>query len=277
MPDSDLPAVLKLMDDENPTVREAIKRKLASYGPELQDAISEALPEASPDLLRRATSLQRDYERDLFLDSWGEWLLEPSSTYKLERGQALLSSFLTGTDAQPKVTRLLDGIAEEFRTEHPVYDFTLLADYLFDNDRFRGDESRYYHPDNSNFLTVLQKRHGNPISLACVFILVGRRLGMTVGGCNYPAHFLARAVSEADGKLYLVDCFNSGRVIAAEDLIRHHPLASKEVEGVVLEPASTETIVARVLRNLENAYGQINQPEQQRFVRRLWSRMAEGE
>jgi len=266
-----------LLDDDNPTVRDAVKRKLAAYGPSLEDALEESVPDAPQQVRKQAFELQRDYERDQFVELWDEWILQPSDMLKLERGLCLLAAFLGEENAGKEIADRLDDLAEDFQASPYGYDFAELAEFLFEDGPFLGDESRYYHPENSNFLQVLKRERGNPISLACVFILVGQRVGFDVGGCNYPAHFLARAISEDDGKLYLVDCFNGGRIVPAEDLIRHHPLASKEVETVVRQAAPPEVIIARVLRNLENAFGQIHDQEQQKFMKRLWHRMAESE
>lgn len=271
--DSELQSILRLLDDDNPTVRDAVRRKLASYGP----ALEPALALADPVLRSQAIELQRGFEREEFTERWSEWLLEPGGMSKLETGQFLLASYLShGAADRAAVSGKLDRLAAEFGRQFETRDFRNLAAFLFRSGLFHGDSDRYYHPGNSNFARVLSQRQGNPISLACVFILVGSRLGLDVGGCNYPAHFLARARCDRDGGLYLIDCFNEGKVIPSEELIRHHPLASHEVRDVVNKPASAESIIARALRNLDKAFALANRPGEQAFVRSLWQLLAEG-
>ncbi len=275
----ELPSILRLLDDENPTVREAVKRKLASYGNELSLAIEREAPGTSFTLREQARELQREHERDEFLSAWKAWAAKPDIPTKLEEGQVLLSTYLNAAAGEeaPDIPDSLDRLAAGFREEFALSDFRNLATYLFTVEKFRGDVERYYHPDNSNLARVLERKKGNPITLACVYMLVGQRLGLNVGGCNYPAHFLARAVSEHDGRLFLIDCFNEGKVIPAEDLIRHHPLASYEVQEVVESAATAEVILSRSLRNLENAFAQNNLPPEQAFMRRLRQTMAAGD
>lgn len=270
-PGPELQSILRLLDDDNPTVREAVSRKLASYGPDLESALAHA----PADQRSEAVALQRLFQRDEFLKSWESWIKRPSGLAKLESGLALLASYLCQGAVQPEaISSKLDRLAAEFRRRYDQLDFRNLAEFLFRDGQFEGDEDRYYDPDNSNFARVLARRRGNPISLACVFILVGDRLDLDVGGCNYPAHFLARA-RDNDGELYLIDCFNDGKIIPADDLIQHHPLALKEVREVVTLAAPAEVILARVLRNLDNAYEQNEQHEERAFIGRLWQLLAD--
>lgn len=272
-PGPELNSILRLLDDDNPTVRAAVREKLASYGPDLEPA----LEDAAPDLRSQAIEIQSSYRRDEFAEQWETWTREPSGGAKLESGQALLASYLSnGAIDAEAISGKLDRLAAEFGRQFAEQDFRNLTSFLFRSGLFQGDGDKYYHPDNSNFAKVLSRRRGNPISLACVFILVGQRAGLNVGGCNYPAHFLARAICERDGGLYLIDCFNEGKVLPADELIQHHPLVSHEVSDVVFEPASAEIILARVIRNLENAFEQQQLPDEQKLMRRLWRMMAEA-
>jgi regulator of sirC expression with transglutaminase-like and TPR domain len=272
-PGPEFQSILRLLDDDNPTVRDAVSRKLASYGPELETA----LESAPADQRSQAVELQRLYQRNEFLETWSSWIAEPTGIAKLESGLGFLASYLCQGEIEPDaVTAKLDRIAAEFRRRYSELNFRNLAEFLFHGGHFEGDEDRYYDPDNSNFARVLARQRGNPISLACVFILVGDRLDLDVGGCNYPAHFLARARCPEDGELYLIDCFNEGKIIPAADLIKHHPLALKEVREVVTLPAAAETIISRVLRNLDNACEHNEQHEERAFVGRLWQMLVDG-
>ena len=55
---------------------------------------------------------------------------------------------------------------------------------------------------NSFLNDVLDTRQGIPITLAILYIAVGRRLGLNVRGVSFPGHFLVRYESE-DGVLFI--------------------------------------------------------------------------
>jgi hypothetical protein len=282
-PGSEVPALLKLLDDEHPAVRAAVKERLAAFGPELERTLALHAPadvkvEA---LIEQAVQLRREFFREKLQADWKEWLARPSSLVKLEEGLTLLAGYLSGAEPSPEsinpspgIGARLNGLAALLLSLEPDPDFRDLAAFLFASGRFHGNEEDYYAAGNSNLDRVLRDRQGNPILLACVMILVGARVGIEMGGCNFPAHFLARHESQEDGVLYLIDCFNGGKILSAEVLIRHQPFAVPEIEPVVRTPATAEIILSRVLRNLDHAFEREGNAPEQRLMRDLWRSMA---
>ena len=276
MPDSkaELRSLVRLLDDEHPAVRTAVRCRLASYGIGLRRALQEAVPGlAAPDL-ELALELGLQERRGHLLRQWGAWMNQPSGVEKLEGGHRLLAQYLEPAGTSLDIPAALSQLAIDHELECGEPDFRSLAEFLFGSKRFKGARERYYHPDSSNLAAVLRSGEGNPISLACVYILAGRRLGLDVGGCNYPVHFLARARCPEDGELYLIDCYNEGRIIHSGDLIEHHPLSSEAVTDVVMSPASAELVISRVLRNLENAFRRDGQWKEEELMRQLWRKLA---
>jgi regulator of sirC expression with transglutaminase-like and TPR domain len=64
--------------------------------------------------------------------------------------------------------------------------------YLFDELGFAGDAANYYDARNSFLNEVLDRKRGIPITLAIVYIEMGRRIGLPVQGVAFPAHFLVK-------------------------------------------------------------------------------------
>lgn len=129
--------------------------------------------------------------------------------------------------------------------------------YLFEEQGFRGSpQEHYYDPRNSYLNEVLERRLGIPITLALLYLAVGRRLGLALEGINFPGHFLVRcALPEED--LY-IDPFAGGRLLETQDLEdllrrvnRGEPMP---LEQRFLQPASPRQILARMLRNLKQIH-----------------------
>jgi regulator of sirC expression with transglutaminase-like and TPR domain len=269
---TELRPLLKLLDDESPLVREAVRTKLAAMRADLPEqilALGEALDE---DQQRLLSEILAPVCREELEETWLAWRWLPSPEVQLEDALGQLSAFLSGWQARPsELSRKLDHLAERAASEGMADDARKLSEFLFGGRgheaRFRGNSKGYYAAQNSNLLWVLGNGLGNPISLACVFILVGRRLGLKIEGCNFPLHFLAR-VQDDDG-LWLVDCFNRGRFMLAEDVARHHPAMNPSMEEVIYQPASIEVIIARALRNLDESSEREGDMAQRQMVRRL--------
>ncbi|MEO6054368.1 MAG: transglutaminase-like domain-containing protein, partial [Chthoniobacterales bacterium] len=67
-----------------------------------------------------------------------------------------------------------------------------LSAYLAAELGFRGNTENYYSGKNSLIPTVLDTRLGIPITLAIVYIMIGRRADLEIDGINLPGHFIAR-------------------------------------------------------------------------------------
>ena len=82
--------------------------------------------------------------------------------------------------------------------------------YLFEELGFTGNREHYDDPRNSFLNEVLDRRTGIPISLAVVYLEVGRRAGLRLEGVNFPGHFLVRAIAEPGIEDLIVDPFHGG-------------------------------------------------------------------
>ncbi|HCN78236.1 MAG TPA: hypothetical protein DIT13_13700 [Verrucomicrobiales bacterium] len=275
---ANLPHLITLLDDESEVVREALQRELGSIRRELPEQLR---------LMRRRLTPEEEGHLNRILDplrqtdlenAWMRWRWMDDPTTQLEVGVAQISAYLHGWSCQPAdLGRRLDALADEAFKDQGRMDARELAAWMFafqhGGARFRGNNKDYYAPGNSDLFQVLETGLGNPISLACLYRLLGQRFGIGIGGCNFPGHFLARV--ETDGGLFLVDCFNRGRFMPAADVARHHPAATPGVEEIIREAASTEAVLLRILRNLDESCGRARDTRLRQLMRRLAVRLME--
>ncbi|MFT3790278.1 MAG: SirB1 family protein [Rudaea sp.] len=138
-----------------------------------------------------------------------------------------------------------------------------LNDFLFEELGFSGDEQDYYDPRNSYLNDVLDRRLGNPISLAVVQIELARRLDVPLEGVSFPGHFLVRL--PLDEGIVVLDPFQKGRSLDAAELRRRARthLDTHDIDDArlarMLEPASHRAILTRMLRNLKGVYAEREQ------------------
>ncbi len=132
--------------------------------------------------------------------------------------------------------------------------------FLFEELGFCGDDHDYYDPRNSYLNEVLDRRRGNPISLAVIQIELAQRLGVPLEGISFPGHFLVRL--PLDEGIVVLDPFQKGRSLDATELrqrARRH-LDAHDIDDArlarMLEPASRRTILTRMLRNLKGVYAE---------------------
>ncbi len=136
----------------------------------------------------------------------------------------------------------------------------VLNEFVYGELGLTGNHDDYLDPRNSYLNDVLDRRTGNPISLAVVHIELARRAGIPLEGVSFPGHFLVRLATD-DGIL-VIDPFNRGRPLDADELkqrakphVGDQDLPDSELLDL-LAPASNRAILARMLRNLKGLYSE---------------------
>lgn len=222
-----IPFLLQLLDDESPVVRAEVENALRALGDELPGGLEryDATQAQREDLQERLL----DWRCRRLVERWPrQWEASPDYA-RLETAQSLISDFFQGFCGGVRLSEELDRLAADYPGPREP---EALARHLF-TARLSGDSVDYYLPLNSSLVHVLARGRGNPISLCCVFMLVGHRLGLSIEGSNAPGHFLAWS----EGRFY--DCFRQGQLL--EEAQEHRPCTGLEV-------------MIRVLRNLVGAY-----------------------
>jgi len=165
-----------------------------------------------------------------------------------------------GLDPDPWLERL-DGLGERLqaRLRGESDDFrrlSLLTDLLFGEEGLRGNADDFYDPRNSFLNQVLERRLGNPITLAVVCMEVGRRAGLALEGIGFPGHFLLRLARHSH---VVIDPFDQGRLLTGDDcesMLERLAQGSRGLDPRRLRPSGPRQILQRVLNNLRGIYVQ---------------------
>ncbi len=263
---------MALVDDPNEVVAKEVTQALEKL-PNLKSRLEALEPSLAQ---RRAlqSKLNRKSERDL-IESWLDWAAEKEPHKRLELGLEALSEYQSGYLFPSRLSQILDRIANDFKNSDLEMSARSLASYLFD-ERLGPDRETYESPENSNLVEVWFRGKGIPISLSCIYVLVGHRLGLPVEWCNFPGHFLARV--RENSKVFFVDGFEYGAILDGRltaQLRGRVPL--HKLRSTLMEKASPEEVLTRVLRNLINAYQHHNSVEQANLMRFLLKLTEVGE
>ena len=129
-----------------------------------------------------------------------------------------------------------------------------LKRYVFDELGFSGNTEDYYDPRNSYLNEVIDRKLGIPITLAVLYIEIGRRIGLPLHGVSFPTHFLVKCALR-EGAIIL-DPYARGASLGVDDLQQRLKGVAKDVEldpdiiASLLTAAAPREIFARMLRNL---------------------------
>lgn len=175
----------------------------------------------------------------------------------LERGALLIAGRDRELDIELQLERL-DGLADAARQRLDLQERNAeavqLGHYLHEQAGFGGNLLDYYDPANSYLDCVLERRVGIPISLAVLYLAIGRRLGLNMYGVGFPGHLLVGTGS--GGERRLLDPF-SGRLVGDTDCER----LARRLFGrpVAMQPGWFEALTApsiwfRMLGNLRRIF-----------------------
>lgn len=151
----------------------------------------------------------------------------------------------------------LDDLKDASGALQPVADAVgrarALADLLFAQNGFKGDDENYDDARNANLIDVLERRRGLPVTIAVLYLHAAQSAGWSAVGLDFPGHFVIRVDGEDESDIVVLDPFNGGQVLEAKDLERL--LLSVTGEDAKLhtrhaQPVSDRAVLLRVLNNI---------------------------
>lgn len=165
-------------------------------------------------------------------------------------------------DPQPyldKLDVLAGQLAERIEPDADIAERILaLNHFLFVERGYAPNIEHFYDPHNSFLNDVIDRKLGIPITLAVIYIELGRRVGLPLVGVSFPGRFLVKLPLEK-GDIVL-DPSASGRPLSESELLdRLKPLYEDVAPAAIsLEPflvaARKKDILLRMLRNLKAIY-----------------------
>ena len=266
--DTKLPYLLKLLDDQEPVTQAALQSEFAESTGDLSHELTALGGEValSSNDKAKLSKLLLPARRHTLTNEWqipaGGKAVLAEDWDSFEYHLRLISDYLhDGISLRPTLSDTLDILTEEFSQAHPNLDPSAdeLRKWLFTEEKFKGNKNHYYYPNNSDLCWVIDSGLGNPLSLTILFMLVGRRLGIDVTGCNYPGHFLARIFHE--NEMHLVDCYHKGKLIPVKKILSEHKEISHQAKTAIMGFTSLGDILSRLLRNIEHSLKQSSSEE----------------
>lgn len=255
--EKDFRLLVSFLTDSNATTVELARTQLRAAFAQ-SPAFAKLLPSIpDADARREAELLSESLWYDRLAPQFQK-LFEQGATLDLETGAFLLASIAYPDLKKERLSRTLDSMAAEVdqliakESRLPTRAVRAMQHYLFEICGFRGNKENYNDPDNSFINRVLERHVGIPISLSCVYLLVGWRLDLLVHGVGLPGHFIVgHRISRG---VVHIDPFNKGRFLRKKDcevLVRRLGYQFKEE---YFDPLSNDQILARMMGNLFTVY-----------------------
>lgn len=271
---SEIESLVFLLDDPDPYVKQRVKTRLLELG-----------EKAVPLLDEQKTHTKNEEEREL-INEIIQWItygsLEEDFIDVLENGLGNLKQLeeavfilarlenptLREGEYKKKLDRFANMIEDDLRYQlDDSKKMHQLLNFVFDELSFSGDSEDYYHPDNSYFHRVIDRRKGLPISLGLVVLFLARRLDLPFHGVNMPIHFMLKYQGEKDEML--VDPFDNGKVVSYNQCYFFLKQNGIEPKSEHFETAAEGEILARCIRNLIQSFSRRGKEEKVKNLKNL--------
>jgi len=112
---------------------------------------------------------------------------------------------------------------------------------------YDGDRDTYDDLKNADLAYVIDRRRGLPVALGILYIHAARSLGASAHGLNFPGHFVV-GLGTLRGTT-VIDPFNGGRLVDADDLERLSPEGTEVTEDRLIA-TSDRGVLIRLQNNI---------------------------
>lgn len=269
MKESEIKALITLLEDPDWTVYEAVKSRLVDLGEEVLPELKNAWEKSNSDIfLERSTAIISDVQYNQTYQLFKEWVR--SGDTNLFDGAYLIAKYnfpdLDRDEVLQKVEKIKrDAWLQMNDNLTPLEQIRVLNHIIFNIHKYVRNNIDFYSPKNSYLNLVLETKKGNPVSLAILYLLVAVKLGLPVYGVNLPKNFILAYVEELskpnletvlEDKIvsFYINPYNNGAVLTKREI--DYFLKQQKIKPVdyFYTPCDNLTTVQRLLLNLIFAY-----------------------
>jgi regulator of sirC expression with transglutaminase-like and TPR domain len=242
-------ALLRLLSDEDPTTVALVKAQLASGGSEMIDVLRQLDATATPAVSFHIRDIIAEIEEHTVEAQFVELCRTFGENGDIETAAWILATALLPGEDFTEARQTIDQWGAEVqrrlvKANTPLDRVETLAEFLNLEQRLRGNDDDYYNLRNSLLPAVIESRLGIPISLSVVYMLVGKRAGLTVEGVGLPGHFIVRY----EGIFF--DPFHGGRRVGLDECKALLEQQNLTLLPQHLAPTTPRQVLIRMLTNI---------------------------
>jgi regulator of sirC expression with transglutaminase-like and TPR domain len=278
MQESELKALISLLDDDDKQISSHVEKKILSLG---KDAIPflelEWERNLNPAVQSRIEELIHVLQYELLKDRLKQW--HNSADHDLLTGMWILATYQYPDLELEKLRQDLEQIYYdtwlEFRPDLYPYDqVKVINSVLFSKLKFGANTKNFHSPGNSMINIVLESRKGNPITLCVIYMLVAQKLKLPISGVNLPNLFIL--TYKDDNHQFYINAFNRGLIFSKQDIENYINELHLVPQTSFYEPCTSLEIIRRALRNMVQAFEKIGEHAKAEEVKLLLSGISDG-
>lgn len=275
--DPSVQALVKLIDDPDETIFSHVRDALINKGPEVIPLLESSWENEDYGLLfqSRIENLIHEIQYKSVLVDLQQWI--NNSHKDLLEGALIIARYqypnLDEDQVRSFVQKVRKDIWLEINAHQTAYEKVRVFNKIFyGNYGFTGNSKDFHSPLNSCINTVIETKKGNPLSLSLLYSIIAQSLDLPIYGINLPNHFVLAYLDEDNlnpfintsnqhGVLFYINAFARGGIFDELEIKEFLKGLKKPELREYFEPCSNSSILARMLKNLINAFQQSGNAE----------------
>lgn len=268
---TELNALISLLDEPSSPVFDKIKEKILYYGidaiPFLEDAWDNSFDN---NIQSRIEEIIHNIQLSSLKEAFVNW--KANNRFDLLEGFYLVSRYqypdLSFDNMKEQVSRIEKDIWLELNSNLTALEkIKVINHILFDINRFTGNKANIDAPQNLFLNNLLETRKGNHLSLGILYIILSQKLGVPIFGVNLPQHFILAFMDEVQDEkiimedenevLFYINPFNKGAVFTKREIelfIKHLKI---KPQASFYQPCDNTGIIKRLLQNVIESYNKL--------------------
>lgn len=268
---TEIEALIKLIDDPDESIFSHVKSKLLELGteaiPHLEHAWETAKIDAS--LQHRIEELIHEINFRITKQALTDWINTGGNN--LLEGAIIVAKYQYPDVNTDKIYSKLNQIKQDVWIElndllTPLEKAKVINHILFDVHGFSGNKKNFHSPQNSYINNVLETKKGNPLTLSIIYAHIAAELNLPIKGVNLPSHFVVAYLDENKslqiinpqeenhGVLFYINPFSRGTIFNKHEITQFLIQLKLELLPEYYSPCSNLEMIKRVITNLIYSY-----------------------
>jgi regulator of sirC expression with transglutaminase-like and TPR domain len=264
-------ALIKLLDDNDPTVLEQVEGELFSLGTEAIERLEKAWEEIGDSTIQnRLEELISRIQISHYTDALRAW--------RLDGGRNLIDGWICISQIQypslneqkykNEINRLVNKIW--LQTNNYMNDLERLCvvnKLLYTQHNFTGNYQEQDKPEFNYLSHVLDTATGNSLSLASVYYIICKEIDLPVTVVNFNGYYALRYYNESSH--FYIDAYNKGMFFTPQQVEQFLRKLSVGENVLSYKPMSNIYLALHLIEHLVASYQQIGNNEKADVFRKL--------
>lgn len=273
--DSEINALIQLLDDTDQEVLKHVHEKLMSFGIEVIPKLEEAWSaDLSPATHERLEELIHQIQFDALVKEWKLWLTKESP-------DLLTGAFLIGKyyypeanfdEVQKRLQKIRQSIWLELNyNQTPLEQIQIFNQVFYNYHNFKGQQSSNEFQDYC-INHVLESRKGCAISVGIIYQVLANELNLPVYGVNLLRHYIMafckKTIFDFNTELYLerevmfyINPINKGSIFSRNEIKDYLEKMKVDANDEYFVPTDNLSILKELIRSLIEIAEQANEME----------------